>query len=183
MDFKIPEPRGLSNIVEENEDVVGDDSLLGPSVSVDGSSTILRNFYNETSNAMHGKWIFEESDISISMKDEDLLGRGNFGEVRIALWKNVQVACKNLEYNNNLNQNGQGQVVKVLSHTGTYIDMPLTLEKQRENMAYFKTQQAEVEALTKLRHPNIVQLFGICCSAEDKYQPSYFLTELMNCSL
>jgi serine/threonine protein kinase len=74
--------------------------------------------------------------------------------VRVAKWRNIQIAAKKLH-----------------SSLVEADDSNLT------NVANFKQ---EIEMLVKLRHPNLVLFIGICGALEDK---PVILTELLSCSL
>lgn len=95
-------------------------------------------------------WVFSPSEIELT---NTVLGRGAFGEVRIAKWRNIEIACKSLH------------MADVASYECVQID--------RESWCH------EIEMLSKLRHPNLVLFLGMC---EGPTQ-TLILTELLPCSL
>jgi serine/threonine protein kinase len=99
-------------------------------------------------------FVFSSGEIEMS---DTVLGRGAFGEVRIAKWRNIKVAAKFLHTDDDSN------------------DQSLDLELRKE-----------VEVLSQLRHPNLVLFIGICeDSSRDRIGGgnSVILTELLPCSL
>ena len=73
--------------------------------------------------------------------------------MRVAKWRNIQIAAKKL-------------------HSALVDD-----DSNQTNIANLKQ---EIEMLAKLRHPNLVLFIGICGSLEEK---PVILTELLSCSL
>src|SRR5687767_9605398 len=93
-------------------------------------------------------WLYSPGDFAVT---ERLLGSGAFGEVRVAKWRNIDVAFKTLHKSIDLN------VIE-------------------ENQLF-----SEIDVLSRLRHPNLVQFIGMCCS--DSIADFAIVTELMPCSL
>ena len=114
--------------------------------------------YNILSNSQDQEWVFPETDVVIT---DTILGRGAFGEVRIAHWRGISVAAKRLH---------------VLS---------TDKEQQEEGMqavVVAENLRKEIDVLSKLRHPNLVLFLGICYDVGHGY-PTTILTELMPGSL
>lgn len=101
------------------------------------------------------EWIFTPNDIEIS---NNVIGRGAFGEVRIAKWRNINIACKSL-------------------HTPQ--------DNQSSNLANYSIKndqwKQEINMLAKLRHPNLVLFIGICEGFANF--ETLILTELLSYSL
>ncbi len=74
-------------------------------------------------------WVFSPSDIALT---STVLGRGAFGEVRVAKWRNIHIACKSLHIDSNTDQ----------------VD--------RDSWRH------EISMLSRLRHPNLVLFLGVC---------------------
>ena len=105
-------------------------------------------------------WAFPESEIQVQ---DTVLGRGAFGEVKIARWRNISVAAKRLH---TLGVAGDGSA-------GRHSDEDIT--------AVSSSLRSEMELLSKLRHPNLLLFLGICYDKDLK--PTTILTELMPCNL
>jgi len=105
------------------------------------------------------EWTFREEDVEIS---NIVLGRGAFGEVKVARWRGIDVAAKFLH---DLADDG-GRAAE-----------------DRDEDAL----RREMLMLSKLRHPNLVLFLGVCIasvpSPSDEKRISTILTELMPCSL
>lgn len=82
------------------------------------------------------EWSFSPSEIELT---STILGRGAFGEVRVAKWRNIEVACKSLHA----------------------IDGSID-QTDKDNMKH------EISMLTKLRHPNLVLFLGVCYNPSTK---------------
>jgi len=98
------------------------------------------------------EWTFEEEEVEIS---NEVLGRGAFGEVKVARWRGINVAAKFLH---------------------DLVDDGGRAAEERDEDALRK----EMLMLSKLRHPNLVLFLGVC---EREGRISTILTELMPCSL
>lgn len=86
---------------------------------------------------------------------DTILGKGAFGEVRVARWRNIEVAYKRLHTTEpGDNNNGKDEEFDMLQ---------------------------EVQMLSKLRHPNLVLFLGVCKDANT--QKTSIITELLPCSL
>jgi len=83
------------------------------------------------------------------LKIDKELGRGNFGIVYLGYWNNISVAIKTLQ---------------LTSGSSPYYGEP-DINLPPEKIQAFAT---EVEAMTSVRHPNLVTLLGIC-KETDKY--------------
>eukprot|EP01031_Cornospumella_fuschlensis_P029374 gene29374-35459_t len=70
---------------------------------------------------------------------DSILGKGAFGEVRVAQWRGMEVAYKVLHTQNS----------------------PVDQQEVEENLKH------EIEILSQLRHPNLVLFLGVC-SPEEK---------------
>lgn len=105
-------------------------------------------------------WAFPESEIQVQ---DTVLGRGAFGEVKIARWRNISVAAKRLH---TLGGPGDGS-------TGRHSDEDISTVSS--------SLRSEMELLSKLRHPNLLLFLGICYDKE--LTPTTILTELMPCNL
>jgi serine/threonine protein kinase len=122
--------------------------------------------------APHLEWVFSPAEVRIS---DAVVGRGAFGEVRIAKWRNINVACKRLHVFTGGDDESRGVSADTVS-------------------AEFAR---EMHLLSKLRHPNLVLFLGVVVkepassshqgeyttSALSALQPQMILTELMTCSL
>jgi serine/threonine protein kinase len=106
----------------------------------------------------HTGWSYPECDIQLQDK---VLGRGAFGEVKVAKWRGILVAAKRLH-----------------SLSGGDSAFPIPREDEIQIMVSLRK---EMDLLSKLRHPNLVLFLGICYDAE--HRPTTILTELMPCSL
>lgn len=104
-------------------------------------------------------WAFPESEIELQ---DTILGRGAFGEVRIAKWRNISVAAKRL-------------------HTLGNGDSSSGPRSEEDIEAMTTALQAEMNMLSKLRHPNLLLFLGICYNKS--MNPTIILTELMPCNL
>ena len=105
-------------------------------------------------------WIFPANEVEVT---EHIIGRGAFGEVRVARWRSIPVACKRLH-----------AAVESDTHAQEVMD----------------GLNAEMQILSKLRHPNLVLFLGVCVATTDDVNhphltslPTMILTELMPCSL
>ena len=96
-------------------------------------------------------FVYNSAEIEMS---DTVLGRGAFGEVRIAKWRNIKVAAKFLHTDDDTNERS------------------LDLELRKE-----------VEVLSQLRHPNLVLFIGICEDSSRDRIGWVILTELLPCSL
>jgi serine/threonine protein kinase len=105
------------------------------------------------------EWAYPENEIVFS---DNIIGRGAYGEVRIAKWRNVDVAAKRLH---SLNVKSQGNS-----------DL-----SDADKSAIAESFRSEMTTLSKLRHPNLVLFLGI--SYNSRLQPTAILTELMTASL
>lgn len=191
MNFTFAEP--LPNVDEDDEDIPDpyacfaadplskSESVRDDQKSLD-SSGLLDLHYRENYNNINDKWIFEEKEVKI-LTDE-ILGRGRFGEVFVGTWRGSQVACKRL-IDSSMRREGQSVNINIKEHAGTNIENNKikTIDQQRMEVWANKLQQKELEVLTTLRHPNLVQFFGICCHPNDQLQPTIIMTELMSYSL
>ena len=83
------------------------------------------------------EWVFPSREVDVT---ERIIGRGAFGEVRVAKWRSIYIACKRLH-------------AAVASDTHA--------QEVLEGM------EAEMEILSKLRHPNLVLFLGVCVSDVD----------------
>ena len=111
-------------------------------------------------NPAEAPWQFSEKEVTIS---DEVLGRGAFGEVRVAKWRNINVAAKRLH---------------VLDTPET--DQPSS-SWQGVNQQHESLMQ-EMKLLSKLRHPNLVLFLGVCFDDTTRL-PTTILTELMPSSL
>ena len=98
----------------------------------------------------YAAWQFSENEVSIS---ETVLGRGAFGEVRVARWRNIDVAAKRLHALEGL-------------------------DAARVDDSFIQ----EMKLLATLRHPNLVLFLGVCFNEKTRL-PTTILTELMPSSL
>jgi serine/threonine protein kinase len=105
-------------------------------------------------------WAFPERDIEVQ---DTVLGRGAFGEVKIAKWRNISVAAKRLH---TLSGHGDSSSVR---------------HSDEDVSAVTASLKTEMELLSKLRHPNLLLFLGICYDKDLK--PTTILTELMPCNL
>ena len=117
-------------------------------------------------NSIHsrGDWIFSISDVVISDK---VVGRGAFGEVKVATWKNLDVACKKLHSSGSSSSGDEEKGDEEPMFGGPF----------NKNSRL----KSEIEILSKLRHPNLVQFLGACL--DENEVPLLILTELMQYSL
>jgi serine/threonine protein kinase len=101
-------------------------------------------------------WLFSEEEVKIT---ETVLGRGAFGEVRVARWRGIDIAAKRLH------------------------DLEDGRSSRPDEYQYQEMDALRMEMimLSKLRHPNLVLFLGIC-EAPDGHI-STILTELMPSSL
>jgi serine/threonine protein kinase len=105
-------------------------------------------------------WMFSERDIVIS---DTVLGKGAFGEVRVAKWRNIDVAAKRLH--------------------GLVTEQDNDLDRlQFQNADIVDSFREEMVTLSKLRHPNLVLFLGVGYNPRNR-QPTTILTELLSGSL
>jgi len=114
--------------------------------------------------AVDGEWVFQPSEVEDTGPE---IGRGAFGVVRVARWRSILVACKRLH-----------AAVTSDAHAHDVLE----------------DMHAEMEILSKLRHPNLVLFLGVCVDTSPPPRagdtatpltalPTMILTELMPCSL
>lgn len=108
-------------------------------------------------------WSFSENELILS---DTILGRGAFGEVRIAKWRNVDIAAKRLHHLSSSNNNGSDSKGEI---------------SESDKQTIYDSFKAEMKTLSRLRHPNLVLFLGVAYNS--KQQPTTILTELMPCSL
>lgn len=102
---------------------------------------------------MENQWIFSIDEVFVT---EKVLGSGAFGEVKVAIWRKTEVACKRMH-------------VLPSSESKCEVDTDFELSK-------------EINILSKLRHPNLVQFLGVCIDPTSKL-PTTILTEVMQYSI
>eukprot|EP01041_Mallomonas_annulata_P009185 gene9185-19047_t len=105
-------------------------------------------------------WTFAENEIHVS---DTVLGRGAYGEVRIAQWRGIQIAAKKLHILD---------AKSILNKT----------EIATPNSEIVANLIKEIEMLSKLRHPNLVLFLGVACDSQSG-TPTTILTELLQGSL
>lgn len=106
---------------------------------------------------MDDQWIYEPNDVEVL---DTVLGRGAYGEVRVARWKGTEVAAKRLHFRNNEE-----------------------LMTREEHDAIMSSLHQEIAILSQLRHPNLVLFLGVCRESCTDAIPTTILTELMPLSL
>jgi serine/threonine protein kinase len=106
--------------------------------------------FERTGMAGDSEWTFQPGEIELT---NTVLGRGAFGEVRVAKWRNVAVACKSLHAVDTAHQDAS----------------------DRDGLRH------EISMLSKLRHPNLVLFIGVCHGLVSN--TTSILTELLPCSL
>lgn len=150
--------------------------------SMESSALLDRQSYESYDNINNKKWTFEEKEVTLLK--QDVLGRGNFGQVFVGTWRGSLVACKCL-HDSTVIPRGQMISVDLREHKGDRIGCSKikSIEQQRMESKANRLQKKELEVLTRLRHPNLVQFMGICCHPKDHLQPTIILTELMSYSL
>ena len=111
-----------------------------------------------------GELIFLEKEIQIS---DTVIGKGAFGEVRVAKWRNIDIAAKRLHS-------------MIIEKESSQVDGSSDIDEN--NCAVVDSFRSEMETLAKLRHPNLVLFLGITCNVKTR-QPTAILTELMPGSL
>lgn len=116
----------------------------------------------QASSDFNKEWMFPEREIIIS---DTILGKGAFGEVRVAKWRNINVAAKRLH----------GLIIE---QENELYDQQL----QSHNLEILNLFREEMLTLSKLRHPNLVLFLGIGYSSNYR-QPTTILTELLSYSL
>ncbi|CAM9120240.1 unnamed protein product, partial [Chrysoparadoxa australica] len=105
------------------------------------------------------QWCVPRSEVKVLEGEEHVLGRGSYGEVRVAIWRGTRVAAKALH----ALQPGVSKLVD-----------------QLHNMHDSLLQ--EMELLGSLRHPNLLLFLGVTYDPAT-LAPQSILTELMPCSL
>lgn len=101
---------------------------------------------------------------SLAMAESDALGRGVYGEVFLARWRNAKVACKRLFSKREIR---------------TATCQAVVLRESAEEL------RVELDSLERLRHPNLVQFLGLAGGALSLRadSPLMVVSELMTCSL
>jgi serine/threonine protein kinase len=139
--------------------------------------------YNMDSADLNQEWAFSEREIVIS---ETIIGKGEclplefalaslssllrtfnpgaFGEVRVAKWRNIDVAAKRLH-------------ALVAEQDSEHYETLLL-----DNAATVDSFRSEMDTLAKLRHPNLVLFLGMGYNQRTR-QPTTILTELLPESL
>lgn len=108
---------------------------------------------------------------------ENILGKGAFGEVRVARWRNLDVAYKRLH----TLQDDENRRFSDLIPKEDQQNSPTLRETQGNDLIEKNEINQEIEMLSKLRHPNLLLFLGISKEATTP-QPS-IITELMSYSL
>lgn len=104
-------------------------------------------------------FVFGAESVEVLGGEQNILGKGAYGEVRKAVWRGCPVAAKRLHF----------------------LTSAFELDAdQRDNVK--RQFSSEMEMLVKLRHPNLVLYLGVSLDAMTK-QPEWILTERMDCSL
>jgi serine/threonine protein kinase len=122
-------------------------------------NTALNHFTLEVPFLSTCDCLFTESDVTLS---NTIIGRGSFGEVFIAKWRNIDVAAKKIH--------------------------ALNISSKSENISpeIIENFVDEMNLLSKLRHPCLVTFLGVVQTLNSHLniiQPTIILTELMSTSL
>ncbi|CAN0341971.1 unnamed protein product, partial [Ectocarpus sp. 12 AP-2014] len=108
------------------------------------------------------EWAFTTSEVSIQQGEEGVLGRGSYGEVRVATWRGVRVAAKQLH-----------------ALSGTEAAASLSIE---QTAAVRRDLLKEMSLLASLRHPNLLLFLGVTYDPHT-HNPRSIITELMPSSV
>jgi serine/threonine protein kinase len=103
--------------------------------------------------------LFAESDITLS---NTIIGRGSYGEVFVAKWRNIDIAAKKIHALN------------------------IGAESEEVSQEVIENFISEMNILSKLRHPCLVTFLGVVQTQNNHsniMQPTIILTELMSTSL
>jgi len=84
---------------------------------------------SSTDSSQNPRWMINSQDLKIN---EDALGVGYFGEVRLGVWRGITVACK------------------------------FVYDKSFRKKSDLELFEQEVNILSSLRHPNIILYMGVC---------------------
>ena len=76
--------------------------------------------------------------------------------------ENIVEAKKEFDNKHLIGVGGQGNVFKAELHTGQIVAMKKLHSIQNGEMPNIKALSREIQSLTKIRHRNIVKLFGFC---------------------
>ena len=109
-----------------------------------------------------------------SIVDKQVIGRGAYGEVRLAKWRNIDIACKRLHAHINSDEN----ITDLLE--GMNQEMLLLTKLRHPNLVLFlgvyQDRQLISEAITEVHDLNYTR-------TNIRQLPVAILTELMSCSL
>ncbi|CAM9339472.1 unnamed protein product [Ectocarpus fasciculatus] len=108
------------------------------------------------------EWAFTTSEVSIQQGEEGVLGRGSYGEVRVATWRGVRVAAKQLH-----------------ALSGAEAAASLSIE---QTAAVRRDLLKEMGLLASLRHPNLLLFLGVTYDPQT-LNPRSIITELMPSSV
>ena len=76
--------------------------------------------------------------------------------------ENIVEAKKEFDNKHLIGVGGQGNVFKAELHTGQIVAMKKLHSIQNGEMPNIKALSREIQSLTKIRHRNIVKLYGFC---------------------
>ena len=105
------------------------------------------------------QWVIPESSLYVLGGEENVLGRGAYGEVRKGVWRGTTVACKRLHFLTGVHEISERDL-------------------QAVKAAFLK----EMAVLTSLRHPNLLQFLGVTFDERTR-SPEWIVTEMMDGSL
>jgi len=175
---KMQGPYGRTNTNTSTSTDLPGGTVFPAGGSVD-SSVILQQHYAD----MHvqrdmgtKQWVFPQSAVTFPQASEGpakCLGRGTFGEVYVGRWKHIDVACKKL---NSAQAALRTQRVTVTGHEAAagaphLGQMVADIKAQKSDAYANRVHLTELEALTRLRHPNLVLFLGICHAEGDRTLP------------
>ncbi|XP_020202339.1 MDIS1-interacting receptor like kinase 2 isoform X2 [Cajanus cajan] len=91
------------------------------------------------------------------------------------LYENIVEATEEFDNKHLIGVGGQGSVFKAKLHTGQIVAVKKLHAVQNEEISNVKVLTSEIQALTEIRHRNIVKLYGFCSHSQFSFLVFEFL--------